>query len=167
MLLTEPRCVKHVLRFGGRRSLSVWKVLTLCLCRLKLHGKHSGVGVVAGLSWAEGREWCRDEFVQVLRACQRLVELGGLRNFARTGVLQALAGSELCEPQSVKLATLLVEVGAGLNKVPPEDLRYYSVGGEDYSDFEVGTALQKATEANRQGVVKLLLAHGRNCGGLQ
>jgi ankyrin repeat protein len=75
-------------------------------------------------------------------------------------VLQVLAGNELYEPQSIKLAKLLINRGADVNETLPKDLRYYKMEEEDYSGLEVGTALQKATEANHQGMVKLLLARG-------
>jgi ankyrin repeat protein len=73
---------------------------------------------------------------------------------------QALAGNELCEPQSIKLAQLLIDKGANVNETPPEDLRYCKMNDDDSSGFKVGTALQKATEANHQDTVRLLLAHG-------
>jgi ankyrin repeat protein len=127
---------------------------------MKLYGKYSNIDIVAGLFWAEDRENYRYQFVEVLHTCQYLVELGGVTNFARTGLLQALAGNKLCEPQSTKLAQLLIDKGADVNELPPEDLRYYKMDDEDCSNFEVGTALQKATEANHQGMIKLLLANG-------
>jgi ankyrin repeat protein len=126
----------------------------------KLYGKYSNIDLLAGMFWAEDQEEYTDEFLEVLRTCQHLVELGGITNFAGTGLLQALAGNKLCEPQSIKLAQFLIDRGADVNELPPEDLRYYQMDDEDYSDFQVGTALQKATEANHQGMVKLLLSNG-------
>jgi ankyrin repeat protein len=110
--------------------------------------------------WEEDRDEYTDEFLEVLRTCRHLVELGGVRTFAGTGLLQALAGNKLCDPQSIKLAQLLIDRGADVNELPPKDMRYYLMDDEDYSDFKVGTALQKATEANHEAMVKLLLSNG-------
>jgi ankyrin repeat protein len=115
---------------------------------------------VAGLLWAEGRDEYRDELLDILRICRYLVELGGVTTFARTGLLQALAGNVLCEPQSIKLAQLLIDRGADVNELPPNGLRYYKMDDEDYSDFHVGTALQNATQTNYQAMVDFLLARG-------
>ena len=141
-------------------SMSTSAILTFSLCRLELYGRHSNMDIVAGLIWEEDREAYRDEFIEILRTCQHLVELGGLRVFSRTGLLQALAGNGLCEPLAVRLAKLLIERGADVNELPLEDLRYYNMDDDDYSAFEVGTALEKASAVDHQEMVNLLLDRG-------
>jgi ankyrin repeat protein len=132
--------------------------MLMLMFRVKLYGKYTNIDIVAGLLWEEDRDEYRDELLNILLICRYLVELGGVTAFARTGLLQALAGNVLCEPQSVKLAQLLIDRGADVNELPPKDLRYYKMDDEDYADFKVATALQKATQANHQAMVELLLA---------
>jgi hypothetical protein len=115
---------------------------------------------VAGQLWAEERDEYRDELLNILHICRFLVELGGVTAFQGTGLLQALAGNALCDPQSVKLARLLIDCGADVNELPPADLRYYLMDDEDHLAFKVETALQKAVQANHQAMVDLLLARG-------
>jgi hypothetical protein len=127
---------------------------------MKLFGKYTNIDLVAGLLWAEDRDEYRDELLDILYICRYLVELGGVTAFKGSGLLQALAGNALCDPQSVKLARLLIDRGADVNELPPADLRYYHMDDEDYQAFKVGTALQKAAQANHQAMVDLLLARG-------
>jgi hypothetical protein len=127
---------------------------------MKLFGKYTNIDLVAGQLWAEERDEYRDELLNTMHICRSLVELGGVTAFRGTGLLQALAGNALCDPQSVKLARLLIDRGADVNELPSADLRYYQMNDEDHRAFTVGTALQKAVQANHQAMVNLLLARG-------